>query len=152
MADILKSGLLFSLSLIARQPDAVRMEWGDSQEQARPAAKRARTARDASKASSSIKSTKVTRANVPSDQEEIDPQAAVQTENAEERRQRKGKAPVRPPRPPPRPSWKSVQPSEQLVSEEEASNVQDSDYQVGSLICPSCLVVLLNPAFHILLG
>lgn len=129
--------------LNVRQADAVRVEWEDSQEGSRPASKRARTARNASKASSSNRTAKTARKEVLQEQENgeeavSDEQPAVEEETPEERRRRKGKAPVRP-RPPPaqRPSWESVLPKQRLVSDDEASNPQDSDYEVSFLVGPS---------------
>jgi hypothetical protein len=124
--------------LNARQADAVRVEWEDSQEGSRPAYKRVRTTRNTAKASSSNKTARTARKEAIQEQEDgaeavSDEQPAIEEESPEERRRRKGKAPVRP-RPPPaqRPSWESVPQKQRLVSDDEASNPHDSDYEVSS--------------------
>jgi hypothetical protein len=123
--------------LNARQADAVRVEWDESQEASRSPAKRARTSRDTAKTAGSRKSAKTARKNALSEHENQedaveDEQPAADEETAEERRRRKGKAAVRS-RPPAaqRPSWEAVPPKQRLVSDEEASNPQDSDFEVS---------------------
>lgn len=131
--------------LNARQADAVRVEWDESQEASRSPAKRARISRNTAKAAGSRKSATTARKNASSEDENRedaveDQQPAADEETTEARRRRKGKAPVRS-RPPTaqRPSWEAVPPKQSLVSDEEASNPQDSDFEVSGWMSRSQL-------------
>lgn len=134
----------------------MRVEWDDSQEVSRSPAKKARITRNMTKNSGSRGLAKDARKSASPEHENGEDavendQPVVGEEAAPERRRRKGRAPVRL-RPPPaqRPSWKSVPPKQRLVSDDDdASKLQDSDYEVSDLMSLLPLYSSLHPIFFL---
>lgn len=126
-------------SLNAPQSDAVRMQWEDSQDQSGDVPQQASTAEF--EQPRTLRSTKRAKTGAKAvDREEDRPgtvdeaQDAPVNETAEERRTRKGKAPMRPDLRPRRgPVWESVKSTERLVSDEEGSDTHDSDSDVSDI-------------------
>jgi hypothetical protein len=124
------------------------MQWEDSQEQPgnipQPVSN---TAVEPPRALRSAKRAKTAGNDRERDEEQqesaSEAQSAAGVETAEERRARKGKAPVRPDlrsnkgsvkTPGKGPVWESVQPAKRLVTDDESSNTDDSGSEVSTLL------------------
>lgn len=124
-------------SLNAPQPDAIRMQWEDSQVQPAELPQKAssanvdqpRTLRSAKRLQTTTSAAGQRKAEA---EHMVEAQDTSANETAEERRTRKGKAPMRPNLRPRRgPAWASVESREQLVSDEEGSTSRDSGSEVS---------------------
>lgn len=146
--------LHFCCSLNAPQPDAIRMQWEDSQVQPADLPQKASSANvDQPRTLRSAKRLQTAASAV--GQREAEPEHMAEAldtsanETAEERRTRKGKAPIRPDLRPRRgPVWASVESRERLVSDEEGSTSRDSGSEVSDTpaVAPSALAETCSPS------